>query len=41
MSPSISNGHLYVGTDNTLFGATFYPSSVSGELLVIRVGKLK
>jgi outer membrane protein assembly factor BamB len=33
-SPSISNGQVYVGTGNTLFGSTFYPTSKTGALLV-------
>jgi len=33
-SPSISHGKVYVGTGNTLFGSTFYPTSQTGELLV-------
>ena len=33
-SPSISKGKVYVGTGNTLFGSTFYPSRFTGELLV-------
>ena len=33
-TPSISNGHVYVGTGNTLFGSAFYPTKFTGELLV-------
>ncbi|MBX3423136.1 MAG: PQQ-binding-like beta-propeller repeat protein [Pirellulaceae bacterium] len=38
-SPAISNGKVYVGTGNTLFGMMSFPTSKTGQLLVFGLPK--